>query len=370
MEDILTQTSPLVDEILKILGERELSFKEFMDLALYHSDYGYYSAAAEPGRKGDFFTSVSVGSCFGELLGIDFHQSWESKGCPATFVVMEQGGNRGTLAADILGSLYANFPAFYKCFQFLAIEKSPFAMSDSRLAAHDCWTCVSGLDGVKSESVDLAFSNELLDAFPVHRVTWCGLEAGWEEVYVVAGLDPGSLRCGLGPLTSSEIRRQLEQIDTTDFAPGYTTEIQSDILPWLGSMKRILSPGGKLLVIDYGLSGDAYHAASRSDGTLQAYHQHQRVTDLVARPGEQDLTAHLNFTQLQADADVLGFQVTRFEEQHRFLTSVATAPLLAMEKRLAGSAPDESAKKWVRQFQQLVSMGPAFKVIEFTNGEE
>ncbi|MGY8686842.1 MAG: SAM-dependent methyltransferase, partial [Verrucomicrobiales bacterium] len=109
-------------------------------------------------------------------------------------------------------------------------------------------------------------------------------------------------------------------------------------------MKRILSPGGKLLVIDYGLSGDAYHAASRSDGTLQAYHQHQRVTDLVARPGEQDLTAHLNFTQLQADADVLGFQVTRFEEQHRFLTSVATAPLLAMEKRLAGSAPDESAK--------------------------
>ena len=367
MGSVSHQISPLADEILGILGDRSLSFKEFMELALYDPQHGYYNSSAAPGRTGDFFTSVSVGNCFGELLAVYLHQSWEGKGCPASFVVIEQGGHAGTLAADILDSLYANFPALYKCFRLIAIERSRHAMSDPRLSKHACWKCDADLGAVKGGSVDLVFANELLDAFAVHRVTWRGPDVGWEEVYVTAGVEDPSLRLGHGPITSPEVHRHLDQIDISDFGPGYTTEVNTGVSPWLGSVKRALAPNGKVLVIDYGLSAEAYHAASRSDGTLQAYHQHQRVEDALALPGEQDLTAHVNFTELETSAAEIGLRVSRFEEQHRFLTTLARGPLLAMEKRLAGAAPDEAAMKWVRQFQQLLSMGPTFKVMELTN---
>ena len=338
-----------------------------MELALYDPSWGYYAKAAAPGRRGDFFTSVSVGSCFGQLLAIYFHQIWEARGCPAAFEILEQGGHGGTLASDILEAISANFPAFYREIRFRAFDRSPPPRLDPRLTEHRCWAPVSDLSASFPASVDLAFSNELLDAFPVHRVTWQGPEVGWEEAYVVQDSESGALRFTHGPPSCPELEARLADIETVGFEPGYTTEVNLGIAPWLGVMARALKPGGKLLIIDYGLSQDAYYSPSRREGTLQAYHRHRRASDPLARPGEQDLTAQVNFTQVEELANRLGLRVTRFEQQHRFLTSLAREPLLDMEKSLAGSAPRHEARRWVRQFQQLISMGPEFKVMELTN---
>lgn len=119
--------------------------------------------------------------------------------------------------------------------------------------------------------------------------------------------------------------------------------------------------------IDYSLSEEAYYSPSRRDGTLQAYHRHRPVGDVLARPGCQDLTAHVNFTRLAEAAEAAGLAVIRLQEQQRFLTALAREPLLAMEASLAGRAPDAEAAKWLRQFQQLTSLGPNFKVMELGN---
>ncbi len=365
------ESTPLETAIRETLGKRSVSFKEFMELALYHPQWGYYSQGRRPpGRSADFFTSVSVGSCFGELLAVYIHQAWQEKGSPESFTLLEQGGHIGTLAADILQVLSANFPAFYGRLHYWAVERSAAAMTDSRLREHEGrWRLAAGLGEIELGSVDLAFSNELLDAFPVHRVTWEGEGTGWLEHFVEAPDDLVSpLRTVLGELSSTALAESLAAIDTNGFAPGYTTEVNLEIIPWLGSMAPLLAPSGKLLVIDYGMPGESYHAAGRRGGTLQAYRDHRRVDEILAFPGEQDLTAQVNFTHLGEEAAKLGLAVTLFEEQQRFLTSLAREPLLAMERRLAGFAPDVAAAKWIRQFQQLASMGPTFKVMELTNG--
>ena len=112
------------------------------------------------------------------------------------------------------------------------------------------------------------------------------------------------------------------------------------------------------------MTSSTYYLPSRREGTLQGYQNHQRLDNLLANPGEQDLTAHVDFTHLQAEAESAGLQMRRLEEQSRFLARLAHNPLKAMEKRLQGTAPDKEALAWIRQFQQLTSMGPNFKVME------
>lgn len=336
-------------------------------MALYHDRWGYYVHGDVPGRAADYFTSVSVGPCFGELLAVYCHQVWQSQESPENFVVLEQGGHHGTLAADILQVISAKFPAFYACLRFLAVEKSSHAMSDSRLQDHPCWQWMPALEKIPSNSVNLAFSNELLDAFPVHRVRWHDAETGWEELYVTVQDDPARpLAIQPGPLSSPALLQYLSTIDTRGFEPGYTTEANMEVIPWLEEMARVSKPSSRLLIIDYGFPEEAYYAAGRREGTLQARHRHRPVRDPLARPGEQDLTAHVNFTRVEDQAKAVGFEVTRFEEQPRFLTSLARKPLTELEQRLAGMAPDAEAAKWIRQFQQLISMGPAFKAMELT----
>ncbi len=356
------QLSLLEREIRESIRARKLTFKEYMALALYHPQWGYYTAQNAPGRNADFFTSVSVGSCFGELLAHYIHQAWKEAGTPAIFTVLEQGGHIGVLAADVIASIYANFPAFSKSFRLLAVERSAQAMTDPRLAEYSCWSRVPDLKDISEESVDLFFANELIDALPVHRVIWRGRDLGWAEHHV--SLKEDALAYDEGPLSSPTLADYLAGVDVTDYQPGYITEVNLEITPWLTALTPSLKLNAMLLVIDYGMPSSSYYLPSRREGTLQGYQNHQRSTDLLANPGEQDLTAHVNFTQLQIDAESAGLQMNRLEEQSRFLTRLAKEPLMAMEQHLQGTAPDKEAMSWIRQFQQLTTMGPNFKVME------
>lgn len=361
---------PLGATIRETLGKRRLTFKEFMALALYHPDGGYYVDHAAPGRTADFFTSVSVGACFGELLAVGIHDRWQRRGEPSTFTILEQGGHTGTLAADVLQAINAKFPAFYSSIQWLAVEKTTRAMSDPRLEAHACWEVFRALEEVAADSIDLAFGNELVDAFPVHRVSWLGEGEGWREVYVDSSraASEAAWVSALGPLSSKALSAEVDSIATEGFPVGYTTEVNLEIHPWLEVMASRLRSGGFLWVIDYGLDEPEYYAASRSEGTLQAYRDHRRVADPLACPGNQDLSAHVNFTHLARVAEEVGYAIECYEAQLRFLAKLAKKPLLEMEQSLAGAAPNVEAQKWIRQFQQLMSMGPTFKVMELVRG--
>lgn len=356
------QLSPLEREIRKSIRATPLTFKDFMALALYHPQSGYYTAQAAPGRNADFFTSVSIGSCFGELLAHYMHGIWQETGEPETFTVLEQGGHIGVLAADVISSIYANFPAFSEAIRFLAVERSALAMTDPRLADYACWSLAGKLNDVPEKSVDLFFANELIDAFPVHRVTWKGAEHGWAEHHV--SLQEDALAFSEGPLSSTTLADHLAHIDVSEFEPGYVTEVNLEIAPWLAALTPLLKPQATVLVIDYGMPASTYYLPSRREGTLQGYQNHQRRDNLLANPGEQDLTAHIDFTHLQAEAESAGLQMCRLEEQSRFLTRLAHHPLKATEKRLQGTAPDKEAMAWIRQFQQLTAMGPNFKAME------
>ena len=356
------QLSPFEREIQRSIRARPLTFKEYMALALYHPQWGYYTAQKAPGRNADFFTSVSVGSCFGELLAHYMHGIWQEAGSPETFTALEQGGHVGMLAADVISSIYANFPAFSKAIRFLAVERSALAMTDPRLTEYSCWSLAHDLQDIPQESVDLFFANELIDAFPVHRVIWQGLEHGWAELHV--SLQEDVLTFAEGQLSSSILADRLTDIDVSNFEPGYITEINLEIAPWLASLSPRLKHNAIMLVFDYGMPDSTYYLPSRREGTLQGYQNHQRSDNLLANPGKQDLTAHVDFTHLQVEAELAGLNSRRLEEQSRFLTRLAHNPLKAMEDRLQGTAPDKKSLSWIRQFQQLTSMGPNFKVME------
>ncbi len=349
------------------LRRAPMTFRAFMEWALYAPEQGYYARGQEPGRGGDYFTSVSVGSCFAELLAEYVHERWRDLGAPREFTVLEQGGNTGTLAADLLQAISAKFTALREALAFVAVETSPCAMSDARLGGLGGWTLRAGLGEVAPGSVDLALSNELLDAFPMHRVCWKGPAEGWREDYVEEDGDGPGLVCRLGPLSEKALEEALAWVTTEALMAGYTTEVNLEYGPWCTATRDLIKPGGRVLVIDYGLSEEAYYSPSRRDGTLQAYHRHRPVGDVLARPGCQDLTAHVNFTRLAEAAEAAGLAVIRLQEQQRFLTALAREPLLAMEASLAGRAPDAEAAKWLRQFQQLTSLGPNFKVMELGN---
>ena len=358
----------LETEIRRLIEDRgSIPFVTFMELALYHPTFGYYrTQKSHPGRKADFFTSVSVGACFGELLASYVHECWCSAGRPDRFEVIEQGANTGQLAADILGAINAKFPALYQAIHYYAIEICANAMSEPALALHQThYQCLATLAELPVPQHSRCFlANELLDAMPVHQVCWPGAAHGWQERHVINATN--KLAWLLAPIDDPQISAALAEIDVSQFEPGYTTEINLAMGDWISNLRRHLSQG-TALIIDYGMLANEYHAPCRREGTLQAYSQNQRCNDLLAQPGHQDLTAHVNFSSLQTQAEAAGFEVVQFTDQHHFLTDLAREPLLAMETRCAGIGPTADDAKWLRQFQQLshpTTMGRQFKVLK------
>ena len=162
-----------------------ISFARFMEIALYCPKIGYYeSGAGQVGRRGDFYTSVSVGPVFGELLARQFAEWLEALG-PGPLHLVEAGAHDGQLALDILNGLAAHRPALLGRIAYWLIEPSVDRQNRQRLKLENFSGCVewfSGWDAVPRDGArGVLFSNELLDAFPVHRVRWEAVERRWVE---------------------------------------------------------------------------------------------------------------------------------------------------------------------------------------------
>jgi SAM-dependent MidA family methyltransferase len=381
--------NPLSEIIRREAAQRGvLSFARFMELALYCPVHGYYETKKDnPGRHGDFYTSVGVGELFGQLLAIQFAEWLETLNLqPSTFNLVEAGAHDGRLAKDILAWLQLNRPKLFGQIEYWIIEPSARRREWQGETLREFASRVRWFDSLRSLSSPnrkseignrklsgVIFSNELLDAMPVHRFGWDAAKKNWFE-WGVAVDGEKYVWTKIQPSAFSLQPSALESV----LPDGYTIETCPAAQNWWREAANILERG-KLMTIDYGLTAEELFSPSRPRGTLRAYFRHHAGDDLLANVGEQDLTAHVNFSAIQAAGESVGLKTESFQTQSQFLTQILGKALkdkkfgeLVASKRLVspksdgGGSEDGWTPAQARQFQTLTHpehLGRAFRVL-------
>jgi SAM-dependent MidA family methyltransferase len=332
--------SQLAEKIAQeIRRQGPIPFARFMDLALYCPVYGYYEKEEDTiGRGGDYYTSVSVGSLFGQLLACQFAE-WlgEGRGAQPRVQLVEAGAHRGELARDILRWLREQRLELFARLEYWILEPSARRRqwqetTLAEFASQVHWASAFAefpapappLRTSRSGGVcGVIFSNELLDAFPVQRLGWDAERKAWFEWGVGVEADQ-FVWTRLPAQPEAKIQEGLPQ-DAGLLAAlpdGFTMEVCPGAVGWWQAAASVLECG-KLVTIDYGLSSSEVVIPERQQGTLRAYYQHRASDDLLAHPGDQDLTAHVNFSALQAVGEAGGLDTEALLGQDRFLTQIA-----------------------------------------------
>lgn len=341
----------IADRIANSPNQR-ITFATYMDMALYHPNYGYYSTqAVNIGKRGDFFTSVHLGPDFGELLAEQFVQMWEILGQPVPFSLVEMGAGQGHLALDILNYLKLRYPNFFAALEYIIVEKSPILRQEQQQRLQEFTVQIqSSLEEILSNSiVGCFFSNELVDALPVHQFI---LEQGQlREIYVTLQQDsivnhqelltsptPPS---PLIPTPFTEITAEPStpklaeyfdlvgiQFPENVYPEGYRSEVNLAALDWLSVVADRLQRG-YVLTIDYGYPASRYYNPRRSQGTLQCYWRHQRHNNPYINIGRQDITAHVDFTALERWGERCGLAKVGLTQQELFLMALGLGDRIA-----------------------------------------
>jgi SAM-dependent MidA family methyltransferase len=353
----------LLIEILKqrIRERGPLTVAAFMDLALYHPEHGYYAREARrSGRAGDFFTSVDVGPMFGELLAVQIAEMARDID-PFDFV--EAGAGDGRLSADILRALRRLHPAVFARLRLHLVEASPAARQAQVQALGDVGDrLVSSSDVLPDSFSGVLLANELLDAIPVHQVVM--RSDGLREVYADLNGD-ARLMVREGPVSSPALQEYLDRAGAT-LEPGWRVEIGLRARDWVRSAGRRLSRGFAIL-IDYGHEAAALYSASHSAGTLTSFSRHTSagaetagVGEWLARPGEQDITAHVDFTTVQEAARQSGLSVLGLMDQTYFL--------LGLLERQGARELSAGERRAVKTLVMPGGLGSTFKVLILGKG--
>jgi SAM-dependent MidA family methyltransferase len=341
-----------------------IPFVRFMELALYHPQYGYYMRQPNGedheriGWSGDFYTSSDVYPILGRALAAQARQMDELVGGPTPFMIIEMGAGKGFLARDCLAAIHAKQDGFVSRVRYVLIERSP-AMRELQRQNLAPWlskpglvTWVEGLDGLAPQSVTgLFFSNELIDAFPVHRIQ---VTAGRTEELYVDYRDGRFVGC-LKPLSTVALAQYLQQLNAT-WLEGYRTEVNLHAIHWMEQVARRMGRGF-VLTIDYGHTAQDLYGLERKDGTFLCYFQQLTSEDPFIRVGEQDMTAHVDFSSLAAVGEKNGLHVTGFTNQMSFLMG------LGVEEMIGGLEPESPEFRAAIHLLKPDGMGTTFKVL-------
>jgi SAM-dependent MidA family methyltransferase len=377
--------NPLSEIIRREAAQRGvLTFARFMELALYCPVHGYYETKKDnPGRHGDFYTSVGVGELFGQLLAFQFAEWLEDQvhSPRSTVQIVEAGAHDGRLAKDILAWLQANRSELLDQIEYWIIEPSARRQEWQgetlrEFAPHVRWfagfqsllqerTCHSSPATRHPLLRGVIFSNELLDAMPVHRFGWDAAKKTWFEW----GVAIDGEEFAWAKIQTPDARPQTPDPGLLAVLPdGYTIETCPAAENWWREAAGILERG-KLMAIDYGLTADELLSPGRMHGTLRAYFRHHAGDDILANVGEQDLTAHVHFSAIQAAGESMGLRTEMFSTQSQFLTRILAR---ALKDNFPGKpvAPKRSENGWTsaqaRQFQTLTHpehLGRTFRVL-------
>jgi len=289
-----------------------LPFARYMELCLYHGELGYYARPQEKfGKAGDFYTSSDVHAVFGRLLARQFEEMWRALGEPARLELLELGPGRGLFARDVLDWSAKKFPKFFAALHYVLVERSPALRQRlfETLREHVNRGKAEVAEALPSSRGNaIVFANEFFDALPVEVVAH-------EGAVRVGEVDGKFLETFVHPsdevfdyLDRYSVRPQAgERVEVSLEGPRHIAQIAQ-------AMKR-----GFAVIIDYGYTRQE-QVAGRHLNTLACYRQHTMSGDPYEAPGEQDITAHVNFTALEAQA--AGMAPLGLVTQSQFLLGV------------------------------------------------
>ena len=327
-----------------------IGFDIFMNLALYHHQFGYYrSHKTIFGHKGDFITAPETSDLFGFCLAKQCKQVLNQGN------ILEFGAGSGILAAQILFELgrQNSLPEKYFIIE-LSAQLKKIQQETLKRTLPEIYDRVEWLTELPTNFKGVVIANEVLDAFPVKRVTLSN------NHFYELGVD---FKDNCFQWKRFEYP-YLESVvpDGDDLPEGYTTEINLQSDGWIKSLYNLMSEG-VILLIDYGMSQSEYFHPQRSDGTLKCFHKHKSNNNPFIHIGDQDITASVNFTDIAKSSIDAGFKVDGFSTQSMFLISLGIENFLVEEK-------DKKNKiKLAQEIKQLVmpgAMGEVFKVMALT----
>ncbi|MEM7760752.1 MAG: class I SAM-dependent methyltransferase [Cyanobacteria bacterium P01_A01_bin.40] len=306
---------------------KRITFAQYMHTVLYEQNFGYYNyGVVDIGSQGDFFTSSSLGKDFGELLAIQLSEMWHYLGCPNPFQVVEIGAGNGELAQDILNFWHhSEQQALIEAIAYTIVEQSPVLLKQQqqRLESFSnlrlTWKTLAEISDSSIEGCII--SNELVDAFPVHLIT--KQDHRLQEVYLT--IEDGKLTEIIDDLSTEKLAQYFNLIEVdllqSEFPDGYRTEVNLQALDWIRAVASKIKRG-YVLTIDYGYPAERYYRPSRSQGTLQCYYQHRHHNNPYVNLGNQDLTAHVDFTALQRQGELVNLHTIGFTQQGLFLMAL------------------------------------------------
>lgn len=339
-----------------------MTFERFMEWALYAPGTGYYARADRViGRAGDFYTSVSVGPLFGFLLGARGAE-WFGGGGSEPRVWVEAAAHDGRLAEDVLSAWSRFWPEVLERVSYVILEPCAVRRVEQerrleRWGGRVTWVrdweeFGGGVDGV-------IFANELLDAFPLRRFGWDARRREWFE-WGVGASEAGLGWCRLPARADPALEAERWPEALLSVLPdGFVVESCPAAVAWWDAAVRRLE-AGRLVTIDYGHGVGEAIRPERTGGTVRAYHRHRVSDEVLARPGEQDLTAHVDFEAIRGAGERLGLVTEALTEQGRWLGEVAVGVL-----RRGGPAAEWLGHR-TRQLQTLIHpthLGRSMKVL-------
>lgn len=346
----------------QIEQQGDMPFVEFMQQALYNPHFGYYSAGLQKfGAQGDFTTAPELTPLFGQTLANQCQQLLATMDAPVLF---EFGAGSGRLCIDLLTQLERLncLPCAYHILEVsnnlrqrqheLIREKIPHLLD--RVTWHDCWP--------KKAFKGVIIANEVLDAMPIDR--FLQTENGLLESYVTIKAQ-GELAEVFKPCTNSRLLSHIQTILPKEQTP-YQSEVNLFIDDWIKQCYAMLAEGAMFL-IDYGFPRHEYYHPDRNTGTLMCHYRHHAHSNPLVHIGEQDITAHVDFTHVAEAAHAAGFHVAGYTNQASFLLANG---LLSLLEELADGNSRLNAQQAVKQLIQPNEMGELFKVIALTKNIE
>ena len=309
-----------------------------MERALYHPEHGYYSSGrCTIGREGDYFTNVSVGPLFGQLILAQFAEIWEQLGKINNFVIAEQGAHDGQFACDVLQSAQARAPEFFEALRYRIIEPFPILRERQSQILEPFRNKIEWRNSLETFT-GIHFSNELLDAMPVRLIS------GDKEKLVDL------------------------QGDRFVFIERPHSSVASNqaSLDWMDSVAANLHRG-YVIIIDYGHSGDEF------PGNVQVRAKHRHLDSPFEHIGHADITMQVDWTSIAHRAEANGLRIAGFTDQHHFLTGItSTWPDLlqarssistALSRRARTTDADRKTNRALQTLLHPEMLGRAFQVL-------
>jgi SAM-dependent MidA family methyltransferase len=333
---------PLAERLREtIRREGAITFHEWMKAALYDPEGGYYRRPdlARWGREADYRTSPERSDLFAATFARYFAKLYEDLDRPGDWTIVEGGAGDGRFALGVLRTLSDRFPAVFEATRYAVYDSSDDALARARERLKGFGERVTFYSAFEllPRGRGIYFSNELLDAFPVHRVI-LGAE-GLSELYVTVGAN-GEFEWTTGQMSAPQLA-EFCAVYAPDLEQGQIIEINLEIDEWLSNVVRQLDDGF-IVTVDYGAEGgELYDPQQRPNGTLRGFSRHGFVDDVLVHPGECDITSSINWTQVKRNGEALGLKVVEFSGQDQFLLN---AGLLEEMQYLLSKAGTEAEK--------------------------